>query len=297
MALSWTLDHVGPMTRSAQDAALALAVMAGHDPRDPTSATAPCGDYVGALASGIDGLRLGVPCEFFFDQCHPEIEAATRDAAAILADHGAKLVDVPFPATRVVDLHAIELLIISAEMASLHGGSYDAQAPYGDEFRRLLIRAQFTTATDYLHALRARHLVQLDFEQAFEQVDAIVAPAVLYATPRLDRLVADLGGHERPLADVVARTTAVFNIAGIPTVTIPAGFGSDGMPIGIELAARPYAEELCLRFAHAFQQLTDHHRQVPPLVAGWRDGPDEEAAVPSGTICYPVVNVAKDRLW
>jgi aspartyl-tRNA(Asn)/glutamyl-tRNA(Gln) amidotransferase subunit A len=204
---------------------------------------------------------------------------------------------VAFPATRVVDLHAIELMIIYAEMTSLHGGSFDHDKPYGPEFRRLLTRAQFTSASDYLHALRARHLVQLDFERAFEEVDALIVPAVPYRTPRTDRLVADFGDEERPLADVVARTTAVFNIAGIPTVTVPAGFGSDGMPIGIQIAARPHADSVCLRVAHAYQQLTDHHLRPPDAIVDQLRTARDPAPTPSGTLLYPVVTATEAKLW
>jgi aspartyl-tRNA(Asn)/glutamyl-tRNA(Gln) amidotransferase subunit A len=298
MALSWTLDHVGPMTRSAYDAALALSVLAGHDPRDPTSSARVVPDYLGEISAGVAGLRIGLPDDWFFDLCHPEIEAATRRAAAVLAEQGATVEPVAFPATRTVDLHAIELMIIYAEMASLHGGACDHRRPYGPEFRRLLVRAQFTSAADYLQALRARHLVQLDFERAFDAVDALIVPAVIYRTPRTDHLVADLGDEERPLADVVARTTAIFNIAGIPTITVPGGFGTDRMPIGIQIATRPHSEPLCLRIAHAYQQLTDHHLRVPDGIAGeLRSAADNAAPIPSETVFYPVVTATEDRLW
>lgn len=298
MPLSWTLDHVGPITRSAYDAALALQVLAGHDPRDPTSSRTPVGDYLGGISLGVAGLRIGVPREWFLDFCHPNIEAAARGAIDLLACHGARVEEVDLPSTRTADPHALELMIIYSEMASLHGGAYDQHRKYGPEFDRLLVRAQFTSAVDYLHALRARHLVQLDFERVFETVDALVVPAVVYRTPRTDRLVADVGDRELPLADVVARTTAIFNIVGAPTITVPGGFDSEGMPIGVQVVARPHADALCLRIAHAFQQLTDHHLQVPPVVT------DELAAsgaelvgVPVETLHYPVVTATASELW
>jgi aspartyl-tRNA(Asn)/glutamyl-tRNA(Gln) amidotransferase subunit A len=297
MALSWTLDHVGPMTRSAYDAALALQVLAGHDPRDPTSSRRPVEEYVADISSDIAGLRIGVPRDWFFDVCHPEIEAATRRAIDLLATERMDVQEIALPATETADPHALELMIIYGELASLHGAD-DRRRKYGPEFEKLLVRAQFTSAADYLHALRARHLVQLDFERAFEAVDVLVVPAVIYRTPRTDRLVADVGGAELPLADVVARTTAIFNIVGVPTVTVPGGFGADGMPIGIQFATRPHAEAVCLRIAHAFQQLTDHHLQVPRAVAHENGATGKAvAALPSETLYYPVVTATEDGLW
>ena len=230
MPLSWTLDHAGPLTRSALDAALALQVMAGADPLDPTGATAPVGDYTGGTQAGLDGMRIGVPTDWFFDVCDPEVEAAIRAAIGLLEEHGARVREVAFPSTHRVDLHAIELTIIYAELASLHEVTFDRLQEYGPEFQHLLVRAQFTSAVDYLKALRSRHLVQLDFQRAFDEVDVIIAPAGVCTAPRHDHLVARLGAEERPLIDVISRPTAVMDIAGVPALTIPVGFDGSACP-------------------------------------------------------------------
>src|SRR5262249_34683426 len=156
----------------------------------------------------------------------------------LLAEHGAEVHEIGFPSTRVVDLHAMELSIIYAELASLHEVTFDRLDEYGPEFQRLLVRAQFTSAVDYLKALRARHLVQLDFQRAFDQVDAIVVPGGVCTAPRHDHLVARLGDEERPLIDVISRPTAVMDMAGVPALTIPAGFDHLGLPMGIQVVAR-----------------------------------------------------------
>lgn len=299
MPLSWTLDHAGPLTRSALDAAIALQVLAGADPRDPTSATAPVGDYISSIDAGLGGVRVGVPTDWFFDVCDPEVEAATRAAIALLGNHGARIHEVRFPSTHMVDLHAIELTIIYAELASLHEVTFARLEEYGQEFQHLLVRAQFTSAIDYLKALRSRHLVQLDFQRAFEQVDAIVVPGGVCTAPRHDHLVARLGAEERPLIDVISRPTAVMDIVGVPSLTTPAGFDHLGLPIGIQVVARPYDEAMCFRIAHAYQQLTDFHRTLPPLV---------QADVESGSSGFthgslpailqkPVTTTTRDHIW
>ena len=288
MALSWTLDHVGPIARSAEDLARALAVLAGSEPSDPTSSARAVPDYLAELSRSVEGLCIARPTDWFDDRCHPEIAHAAEEAIAVLVEQGAETVEVPLPSTHSADLHAIEMLIIFAELASLHSSAGEDPERYGPEFRRLFARAQFVTSADYLQALRARHLVQLDFEAVFERADVVVVPAVTYLTPRLDDLVADFGDEVLPLADVVARTTAVFNIIGAPTVTVPAGFDAQGLPIGVEIAARPHADAVALRVAHAFQQVTDAHRRAPAL---------EPMPAATGFAERSIDTTTKDGMW
>lgn len=262
--LSWTLDHVGPMTRSVEDAALSLAVMAGFDPRDPTSEGPPVEDYAGALAGGVKGLRVGVPTDWFFDLCDPQIEAATRQALATLAQAGARLVDVPLPNAKLAE--PIGWMVMYAECASLHEGTLDRLDDYGKEFRDFLVAAQFVSAADYLKGLRARHVVQQDFESAFEKVDVLITPGAISVAPRLTDMLSFIGDRGYPWADVISRTTFIFNVTGLPALSIPAGLNREGVPVGIQVVARPFDEATCLRVGHAFQQLTDHHLAVPELV-------------------------------
>jgi aspartyl-tRNA(Asn)/glutamyl-tRNA(Gln) amidotransferase subunit A len=296
--LSWTLDHAGPMTRSAIDAAHALGVMAGFDPKDPTSGNVPVLDYSGLLNTDLKGVRVGVPTEWFFDVCAPEVETATRSAIDLLAANGATVNEFDLPSTRTVQLHAIELTIVYAEIASLHESTFDRLDEYGPEFQRLLTRAQFTSAVDYLKALRARHLVQLDFQRVFEENDVVVVPGGVCVAPAHDHLIARIGDEEKPLIDVVSRPTAVMDIVGLPAITIPAGFADDGLPLGIQIAARPYNELACLSVAHAFQRLTDFHTSLPPIVTEdllHRD--DNGVADMPSVLTKPVLSATRDRIW
>jgi aspartyl-tRNA(Asn)/glutamyl-tRNA(Gln) amidotransferase subunit A len=299
MPLSWTLDHAGPITRSAEDAALALQVMAGWDPRDPTSGRAAVPDYTASIDRGVDGLRIGVPTDWFFDVCDPEIAAATHQAVAELERAGAVVREVPLPTTRQVQLHAIELTVVYAEMSSLHSPTFDRLEEYGPEFQKLLARGQFVHAADYLHALRARHLVQRDFERAFESVDAVVVPGCVCIAPRHDRMVAKIGDEELPLLDVISRTTAVFDIVGMPTITVPSGLDREGMPMGVAFATRPYDEATCFQVAHAYQRLTGHHLTPPPIVEA--DAAVSHPAVSrlpgDGVVEKPIVTEMKAGIW
>jgi aspartyl-tRNA(Asn)/glutamyl-tRNA(Gln) amidotransferase subunit A len=270
MPLSWTLDHVGPMARTAADLGLALQVIAGHDPLDPTSSTRPVDDYRAEIEAGLAGIRIGLPTDWFFDVCDPDIERATRAAVALMAEQGAEVVDVSLPTAARINPHTIELAVVYAEAASLHEIEFDRLADCGPEFREFLLRAQGTSASDYLKALRARHLFQLDFERMFEQVDVIVVPAAIASSPRHDRMVARIGDNERALIDVTSRAVAVMNMVGVPSLTLPAGFDRHGLPMGMQVVARPFAEATCLRVANAFQQLTAYHLTLPPIVGADR---------------------------
>jgi aspartyl-tRNA(Asn)/glutamyl-tRNA(Gln) amidotransferase subunit A len=277
MPISWTLDHVGPMTRSAVDAALALNVLAGHDPRDPTSSPSSVQNYLLDIDFGVGGLRIGKPIDWFFDVCDPQVAEATHESYSTLSAAGAIVAEVSLPTTRRVDIHAIDTTIVAAELASLHRINFDRLDDYGPEFSRLLARAQFVHASDYLQALRVRHLIQLDFERAFDEVDVLIVPGCVSVAPRHDDLRVRIGREEVPWVDVVSRTTKVFDIAGLPSCTIPSGFDDLGLPMSISIVARPFAESLCLRVARAYQSLTPHHAALPPLVA--IDSAQEHAAV------------------
>jgi aspartyl-tRNA(Asn)/glutamyl-tRNA(Gln) amidotransferase subunit A len=260
------------MTRSARDAALALQAMAGFDPKDPNSVDVPVPDYLESIDEGVQGMRVGVPQDWFFDVCDPQIAEATYEAVRQLEQAGATVKEFGLPSTKQVQLHAIELTVVYAEMSSLHSPTFLRIDEYGPEYQKLLTRGQFVHAADYLHCLRARHLVQLDFERAFEEVDVAIVPGCVCVAPRHDRMVAKIGDEDLPLLDVISRTTAVFNIVGIPTLTIPSGLDSSGMPMGIAVAARPFGEPAMFRAAHTYQQLTDHHSLMPAMIEKSRDG-------------------------
>jgi aspartyl-tRNA(Asn)/glutamyl-tRNA(Gln) amidotransferase subunit A len=295
MPMAWTLDHVGPMTRTVRDAAAALSVMAGPDRNDPTSLSAPVEDYPNVLDGDVAGVRLGVPSDWFFDLCHPQIAAAARAAITQLVSIGAHAEPVSFPSFERADPHVIEVTIIAAELASLHEANRGRLDQYGPEVSRLLARAQFTLASDYLHALRARHLLQLDFQRVFDAVDVIVMPGVPYLVPRQDHLVADFGDRELPLADVVSRNTAIMNLIGAPSTTVPYALDERGLPIGIQVVARPLAESMCLRVADALERRCPFADLVPPLLGSVDTS--IPASTVTGTVHRPVATTPKDGMW
>jgi aspartyl-tRNA(Asn)/glutamyl-tRNA(Gln) amidotransferase subunit A len=296
--LSWTLDHICPMTRSAEDAAIAMEVISGSDAADPSSGRSRVPPYADGLEIDLNEVTVGVPTDWFFDIINPAVAEATHDALRTLESAGAKIEEFPLPSSHVVDLHAMELTIIKSEAAALHKPHLERFEKLGPEFQQVISRAQFHNAADYLNALRARHLVQLDFEKAFATADVVLTPGAITVAPRHDHLKADLGDSERPWVDVVSRTTAIFNMTGLPSASIPSGF-SDDLPVGIQIAGRPYDEKRVLAVAHAFQDLTEHHLAVPPLVANDSAGDHEPWTPESRTTPeqLPVVTRTLDSTW
>ena len=269
MPISWTLDHVGPMARSAEDLALALEVIAGHDPRDPSSGREAVPTYRDALRGDLRGVRVGVPQNWFFEYCDPQVEAAARQAIAVLEGAGATLSEVRIPILDTVDPVSVEWLIVNPEAASLHEVNSGVIDRYSHDFAAHLLDGRLILAVDYARALRLRHRIQQDFERAFDQVDLLVTPGALSVDPKVERddsvveAWAVIGSERYPWLDVLMRTTCVFNLTGLPALTLPSGFNDQQLPTAIQLIARPYGEQQCLRAAYVYQAQTDHHRRQP----------------------------------
>jgi aspartyl-tRNA(Asn)/glutamyl-tRNA(Gln) amidotransferase subunit A len=264
MPLSWTLDHAGPMARSAADVALMLGVVAGFDDRDPHSLAAPVTDWSAAVGAGVEGLRIGV-CPWFSEVAHPDVLSALRSCLAVLSEAGASVIEVDLPHIGLAE--TICWAIMMAEVASLHAITLDRLDEYDDAFAERLTNAHFVTARDYLHGLRARTLIQADFEAAFADVDVVLTPGSPSTAPRFDEMTVDVGGPVPvPWLDAAPRCTMAFNVTGMPALSFPTGF-SAGLPVGAQVAAAPGREDLCLQVVGAYQRVTEVHRRQPVLGA------------------------------
>jgi aspartyl-tRNA(Asn)/glutamyl-tRNA(Gln) amidotransferase subunit A len=272
MPLSWSLDHVGPMGRSVEDVAACLEVIAGHDVNDPSSGIADVPRYRDVLGPRVDGLRIGVPTNWFFDICDAEIREATLAAVQTLEEAGASVHEVSIPVLEEISPGALLWLIGNPEAASLHEINSDKLDLYAPESISRLLDGRMIMAVDYLRALRLRSLLQEGFGRVFETVDALITPGAIAVAPRIERpdsivdAWAVIGDERYPWLDVIGRATSVFNLVGLPALTIPSGTHSTGLPIAIQISSRPYGDDVCLRLGHAFQVATNHHRARPPLV-------------------------------
>ena len=272
MPISWTLDHVGPMARSAEDLAMAMEVLAGYDERDPSSLRTPVDGYTRQLGNGLKGMRIGVPQNYFFEMCDPEIAESVHGAIAVMKDLGATLVDVRIPLFERLNPVSLLWLITNPECASLHEVNTDKLDLYNPDNANHVLSGRAMLAIDYTRALRLRALIQQDFENVLSEVDAVVTPGTLCVAPRVERedsivdAWAVIGDKRYPWLEIAGRTTCVFNLTGMPALTFPCGFNSQGLPMSVQVAARPQAEGTALRVGYAYQRVTDHHRQMPPMI-------------------------------
>jgi aspartyl-tRNA(Asn)/glutamyl-tRNA(Gln) amidotransferase subunit A len=252
---SWSLDHAGPLALSVRDAALMLNVLAGHDARDPGSADLPVPDYTASLHAGIAGMRIGVCRNHFFGANEAEVEARVEQAIADLAMCGAQVIDFEVPNLQygLGAIFAIELGSSSAYHD--RGLQRGATAAMADDVRTLVEIGRMVSASDYLKAEQLRALLIEDFKAVFERVDVVVTPASpVTAWQRGQAVVVTGGMEESPLA-ASWRLTYPFNLTGLPALSLPCGFDSRGLPVGLQIAGKPFDEATVLRVAQAYEDL------------------------------------------
>ncbi len=262
--LSWSMDTVGPMARTVGDAAALLNVMAGHDPRDPTTRRDTVPDYVASLNGGLKGIRIGIPHDGFMALMEPEVGAAIQDALGVLKQQGASFVDVRFPTLDpVVGAHRA---IIFSEAAAAHEDLIRARAAeFSDEVRPLLQSGLFLTATQYLAAQQARKKTIAAYREAWRSFDVLVTPTSPIAAPPIGVPAARLGDRDVPLVRAFLDLTLPFNLTGQPAISVPCGFTRAGLPIGLQLVGRPFDEATLFRAAAAYEAATNWHLRTPPI--------------------------------
>ncbi|MBT2383296.1 amidase [Streptomyces sp. ISL-11] len=262
-SLAWSLDHVGPLTRTVEDAALVLAALVGHDPRDPASVAAPAVDYRPGAGTDLTGLRVGVPGNYYFDRVDPEVETFVRRAIGRLEELGARLVEVEIPMTRYIQATQWGLMV--PEASAYHERTLRAVPDlYAADVRVLLEAGELMTAGDYLRAQRARTLMRQSWLEMLEAVDVIAAPTVPLTAVKADQSAVTWGdGSVESVSDAYVRLSAPANITGVPSLTVPVGRDSAGMPIGMQLMGKPFGEATVLRAGHAYE-LTGTARGLAP---------------------------------
>jgi aspartyl-tRNA(Asn)/glutamyl-tRNA(Gln) amidotransferase subunit A len=264
--LSWSLDHVGPMTRSAADAALVLNAMAGFDRRDSATVDRPVDDYTAGLATSLQGLRIGVPTTYFNEVLQPDVESAWRAAIDSLIALGATPVEVDCsgmePAVQV------GLTVVRPEMATFHRQWWERHLDdYSQGARDRFAFARQVSAIDYVQAQRDREPIRAKLWSIMDQVDVLVTPTVSITAVGIGAETVDISGVSYQAAEQVTRFTYPFNLSGFPAMSIPCGFDRLGLPIGLQLGAAPWQEALLLRVAHQYQEATEWHTARPPLAA------------------------------
>jgi len=264
MPLSQSLDTVGPLARSVEDCALLLGLIAGHDPEDPTTTARPVPDYLAATRQPIAGLRIGVPQSYYVDDLDPEVARVLEATVAVLTGEGARIVKVDLPDQS--QLSAACQLVLAVEAASFHKRwLIERPQDYGPQILMRLQNGLAIPGVTYLEALRWRGPALAAHLAAVEGVDAVIAPVAPFAAPTLAE--SDVGNA--PGAEAViqrlTRFTRPINYLGLPSLSIPAGFTRQGLPVGVQLIGRPFDEAMILRIGAGFQRTTDVHTRLPAL--------------------------------
>ena len=265
--LSWSLDTVGPFARTVEDCALLLEVIAGHDPKDATSSRTPVPDYDEGVDGDVSGLRVGLPIELCeSDVLDPEVRSAFDEAVGILGDLAGSAEPVSLP---WIDLTPAPVIVVSdAEAADYHAPWLRTRADEYDENVRMRLQSgALTPATAYIRAQRIRSLVRREAQTAFETFDVLASPATPTAAPPVEVHTSGPGGVFGDLdRDLPRRTfTGPGSLAGLPTLVIPCGFTSSGLPIGMQLIGRHFDEATLFRLGHAYEQATEWHLRRPPI--------------------------------
>ncbi|HLI90114.1 MAG TPA: amidase [Ktedonobacteraceae bacterium] len=274
--LSWSLDHVGPIGHSAEDCAIIFDAIARYDPRDPNSVSGPPtapNRYTSTLIGGVEGrgplslqgLKIGVPREDFVAPLDPEVRQAWRAALRVLGEEGVEIIDVELPRPAMELYRNIQRP--EATLAHMQRGWFPQHADlYSERTRERLRLGQQATAIEYLSAQQERRLFSSSLRTIMQRVDAFALP-----TLPIPAVLTEQAGQEIEVDGVVEnadsallRLTMPFNLAGLPAVSLPCGFTTGNLPIGLQIVGKPFEEATALRIANAYQQLTDWHRREPP---------------------------------
>jgi aspartyl-tRNA(Asn)/glutamyl-tRNA(Gln) amidotransferase subunit A len=262
--LSWSMDHVGTLAASARDLAIALNVLAGRDPRDVASAAAPVRDYTQELTGTLEGVKLGVPTDLFFDGLDDEVRSSVDQAITKLQDAGASVSRVSIDWLPEA-ARAASIILFAEAGASLEKWHRTQPDALGDDVRARLDDAAQVRATDYLKALRVRRKVVAAFREVFRSVDVLITPQLPITAPLIDERTVTIGGRVEPVPAALTRFTRVYNLTGMPALSICCGYSTQGLPIGLQIAGRPFDEEMVLRVGDAYERQSAGERRRPDL--------------------------------
>jgi aspartyl-tRNA(Asn)/glutamyl-tRNA(Gln) amidotransferase subunit A len=256
--LSWTFDHVGPMTRTVEDTVLMLQVLAGYDAADPVSVDIGVPDYQKALGADTSSIRVGIPRKHFYDELHPDVAAAMTTALNVLKKITGKHRDIDIP-------YSVDARVLRAEAWVYHQPyiTKSAELYHPDTLKRIRGGAEVTMETYVRERVEVDKLRRAVLA-TFDTVDVVVTPTAPVPPFSISELLSDIDGLRRKEL-VTLQNTRPFNIVGLPTISVPCGFTKTGLPIGLQITGRPWSEVTVLSVAHGYEKLTEWHKHRPQL--------------------------------
>jgi aspartyl-tRNA(Asn)/glutamyl-tRNA(Gln) amidotransferase subunit A len=260
--LSWSLDHVGPLARTVADAAVILQAIAGYDPQELNSQMIPVPGYSAALRLKTSSLRLGIPREFFFAELDPEIEAAINRAISVLEKLTAGVTEVQLTAS----VQASVRIAVRATEAYAYHAQYVAKTPelYQPETLGRIRTGETITAPAYIQGLHDLAKARRDIEKVFERVDLLITPTHPILQPAISQLTGNID-KDIEIGTLSNRNNSPFDVYGSPAISVPCGFTTGGLPIGLQIVGKHGSEATVLQLAHAYEQATDWHKRRPPV--------------------------------
>lgn len=282
IAFASSLDQIGPLTKDVSDNALLLNIIAGYDERDSTSVNLPVPDYTGALINDVKGLKIGVPQEYFVQGLDKEVKGVIDEAVEKLKSLGAQIREVSLPHTEyaVPVYYIVATAEASSNLARFDGVQYALRAQgqnliemykktrgqgFGEEAKRRIILGTFALSHGYydayyLRALRVRTLIKQDFDEVFKKCDCIITPTAPTSAFKIGEKI------DNPLSMYLSDIyTISVNLAGIPAISLPCGFTKQRLPVGLQILAKPFSEEMLFRVAYTYEQNTEWHKMNPRL--------------------------------
>ena len=258
LPLGYSLDHMGPLALTVRDAALTLNAIAGPDPRDATSSRHPVTDFE-PDGESIRGLRIGFPDSFFFDRLDPDVDSAVRGAMARAESLGAQVEPVRLP--DVEALNTVARMVLLAEASAVAEPNLHRRELFGSDVLALFDQGRLVAATDYINAQRLRRQMRHEFDKVWAEIDCIVTPTTPNTAPRIGDTTVRLGGQEEDVRLATTRLVRGINALGYPSLSMPCGLSTSGLPIGLQIVGPAFEEALLFRLGAA---LEDGGVGIPP---------------------------------
>ncbi len=260
--LSWTLDHLGPLTRTVEDNALLLNALAGHDPGDPYSVDRPSEDFTRELDRDLRSGKAGIPAGFYFEHVEDEVELKVKEAIEVFRTLGTEVREIEIP-------HLWETLkaqrhTLAAEAYAVHEERLKSEpAKFDDEVREYLLDSERLRAHRYAKAQQIRRRSVEEFEHALREVDVLLAPSVPIAATEIGQREADIGGHRESVYSALTRLTGPTNLNGFPSLSIPCGVIASGLPVGLQIIGRQFDEATIYRYGQAYESAVSLDLRTP----------------------------------
>ena len=260
--LSWSLDHVGPITHTVEDNALLLNALAGHDPEDLYSVDLPAEDFARDLRHGVRGGKIGVPRDFYSEHVHEDVGTRVREAVEVFRSLGAEVREVEIP--NLWDTLHAQRLILAAEAYAFHEERLENEPEkIGEEVRERLMEGERPKAYRYAKARQRGMLATEEFDRALHGVDVLLTPTLPITATEIGQREVSIGDYEEPVRSALTRFTGPTDLTGHPSLSVPCGTTVSGLPVGLQLIGRRFGEAALYRFGYAYEQVGVRESQEP----------------------------------